>query len=115
MAELEFAAREYAYEGVPQAMRHGRVAFTMNNEGEQAHEMVLYRRNAESEGDFEAVLSEGEQGTQAALITAVSVAPESSYTFVADLAGGRYAMVCELRTGEQAHWERGEIAEIEVQ
>lgn len=115
MAELEFSAREYSYDGVPQAMRHGRVAFTMDNEGEQAHEMVLYRRNAESEGDFASVLSEGEQDAQAALITAVSVAPGSSYTFVADLAGGRYAMVCQLPIGDDAHWERGEIAEIEVQ
>jgi hypothetical protein len=34
---------------------------------------------------------------------------------VADLVGGVYLMVCSLRTGNEAHWQKGMITEFTVQ
>ncbi|HEX2054380.1 MAG TPA: hypothetical protein VHJ78_11735 [Actinomycetota bacterium] len=113
--QVDFTASEYRYNGVPQTMRHGKVSFQMRNEGEEAHQMTLYRRNADSEGEFPTILEAGTQDEEATAITTMHVAAGATYAATADVAGGRYAMVCVLTTGDQPHWQRGMIAEFEVQ
>jgi hypothetical protein len=112
---LEFGAQEYRYNGIPERAEHGRTSLQMRNEGTEAHEMNLYRRKPEFGGDFAAILRRGAEAEEATPVASGYAAPGARSNVVAELAGGEYVMVCTLRTGSQAHWQRGMISEFSVE
>jgi hypothetical protein len=112
---LEFGAQEYRYTGIPEQAEHGRTSLQMLNEGTEAHEMNLYRRKPEFDGDFAAILRRGAQAEESTPVAGGYAAPGARSTVVAELSGGDYVLVCTLRTGNQAHWQRGMIVEFSVE
>ncbi|HEX2180015.1 MAG TPA: hypothetical protein VHL54_10955 [Actinomycetota bacterium] len=112
---LEFGAQEYRYTGIPEQAEHGTTSLQMRNEGTEAHEMNLYRRKPEFEGDFAAILRRGAQAEEATPVAGGYAAPGARSTVVAELSGGDYVMFCTLRAGNQAHWQRGMIVEFSVE
>lgn len=115
LRELEFGATEFRYEGVPPSIAPGRINLQMRNDGNEAHEMHLYRRNPESSGDFSQALSRGVHEQEAELVVGGHAAPETSAVATADLITGRYVMICVMQTGREAHWQRGMIEEFEAE
>lgn len=113
--QVQFGAREFSYEGVPAVVQGSRVSLEMSNEGNEAHEMVVYRRKAGFDGDFAGILSRGADTEEAIMVASGYAAPGEQSNVVADLAGGDYVIVCTLRTDNEPHWQRGMIAEFSVE
>lgn len=113
--QVEFAAAEFRYTGVPEKVGHGKASLQMVNEGKEAHEFVLYRRKPDFGGDFTRILRRDSQDEEAISVASGYAAPGARSNVVADLVGGDYVMVCLLRTGNEAHWQKGMITEFTVE
>jgi hypothetical protein len=94
-------AVEYEFEDVPATIETGIVGFELENEGEEVHELVMFRINDDVDLTIEelAELPEEESESMVEFITATFAAPgESAYTF-GDLRPGRYGMLCFIPVG----------------
>jgi hypothetical protein len=92
---------EYAFEDVPATIEAGIVGFELQNEGNEVHEMVLFRINDDVDLTVEelAELPEEESQSMVEFITAAFAAPgEADMTFI-DLRPGRYGMLCFIPVG----------------
>ncbi len=90
-------AIDYGFEGIPDQVPAGPVAFQFTNKGESAHEMVVIKLGEGA--DLDALLASDQQPPedQAKEVGGTSSAPGGDTTFVnVDLEPGRYAVVCFL-------------------
>ena len=109
-------AIDYEFEGVPVTLAAGRASFNLTNDGNEGHQMILFRRNdGGTRGSIEDILDLGEEGDGwgYALTTAGSTGPQPGVQpgqtgyLLAELEAGSYATVCFI-TGERM------VAEFEV-
>lgn len=114
MQEVEFAASQFRYRDFPAELDSGPTSFTMNNEANEKHQMVLFRRKPEFEASFADVLRRGKQDEEATRVAFGEAGPDETDVMSVELVGGRYAMACFVQSGPEVHWERGEIAEFTV-
>ena len=114
MQEVEFAASQFRYRDFPSELNSGRTSFVMNNEANERHQMVLFRRKPEFEGSFADLLRRGKQDEEATRVAAGEAEPGKTDVMSVELTGGRYALTCFVRSGTEEHWRRGEIAEFTV-
>jgi hypothetical protein len=94
-------AVEYEFEDVPSTIGAGIVGFELQNEGQEVHELVLFRINDDVDLTIEelAELPEEESESMVEFITATFADPgESAYTF-GDLRPGRYGILCFIPVG----------------
>jgi len=92
---------DYAFEGVPETLDAGAVAFAFANEGEEDHEMLIFRKADGVTETFEEIFSGPEEASEGKIeFSGVTFAPpgEESST-LADLSAGDYAMVCFIPVG----------------
>ncbi len=113
---IDVTAIDYEFEGVPVTLAAGRASFNLTNDGNEGHQMILFRRNDGGiRGSIEDILDLGEEGDGwgYALTTAGSTGPQPGVQpgqtgyLLAELEAGSYATVCFI-TGERM------VAEFEV-
>jgi hypothetical protein len=100
-AELNVAASEYAFDGVPAELPAGPTILTLENIGAEFHEILLLRINDDVTMPVEELLAlpEEEQMAMTTFAGAAFAAPGSSSSGVADLTSGRYVAICTLPEG----------------
>jgi hypothetical protein len=107
--QQEFAAVDYAYEAVPASLSAGRVAFRMDNRGDEVHEAVFFKiAEGEQRSMQELLALPEEQVEQVAEFQGVTFAPPGTQGYaVVDLEAGRYSMVCFIPVGTESLDELG--------
>ena len=114
--EVPVEAREYAFDNVPETVEAGKTTFTLNNVGEEEHEMFVVKL-AEDATFQEAIEAQGEEGTVEEEVGGIKpIAPGEEDDFEANLKAGNYGMVCALPGPEgQPHVVLGQAAEFVVE
>jgi hypothetical protein len=100
-ADHEVIGVDYAYSGMPEAVKSGIAAVRFDNQGTEVHEMVLMRIN---DGVTETLdellaLSEEESNTKVEFLGVTFALPDTADTAFYDLEPGRYGYFCFLPEG----------------
>lgn len=112
-AQVEVTATEYAFAYDPPAA--GRTTFTMVNEGEERHVLVLFRL-ADGFTMDDVMASEGDEGIDGPELESETAAAGEEAVLTADLEPGTYGMICYLPTTDGTpHLELGMTSEFTVQ
>ena len=108
--------RGLAISSVPATIEAGKTSFTLNNVGQEEHEMFLARINEGYTFD-EAIEAEGEEGTAERIGGIKPIDPgEESKPFSTNLKPGHYGMLCFVSGPEgQPHFMLGQKAEFDVE
>jgi hypothetical protein len=114
MQKVEFAASQFRYRDFPSELNSGRTSLTMNNEANEKHQMVVFRRKPEFGGSFTDILERGRQEEEATRVATGEADPDETDVMSVELTGGEYALTCFVKSGTEEHWEKGEIAEFTV-
>lgn len=114
--EVAVEAREYAFDNVPQTVEAGKTTFTLNNVGEEEHEMFVVKL-AEDVTFQEAIEAQGEEGTVEEEVGGIKpIEPGEEDEFEGKLDAGNYGMVCALPGPDGApHVALGQGAEFTVE
>ena len=112
-AQVAVSAVDYAFEfGDPAA---GRTQFTMTNEGDERHVMVLFRL-ADGVTMDEVLASEGEDGIDGPELESETAAPGETAILTTDLEPGAYGMICYIPNADGTpHLALGMVKEFTVQ
>jgi hypothetical protein len=99
--ELNVAASEYAFGGIPEEVAAGPTIVTLENIGEQVHEIVILRINDDVTLTAEELLAlpEEELESMVTFLGETFAVPGSPGHTVLDLTPGRYAALCEIPEG----------------
>lgn len=112
-AKLDVIATEYHYEGIPAEMAAGEVGLLVTNEGNEAHEIAIMRKNDGVTETWQELLELPEEEAMAK-VTPVSggFVPRtgSQALSVVDLEAGEYVAICFVPTGTSMSPE-GEVTE----
>ena len=98
----EIVALDYRYEGQAEEYPAGRASFTLVNEGTEAHEIVILRKNDGVDLTLEELMAlpESEAETMTTYVGAVFVGPPGATgNMVVDLTPGDYIAVCTIPVG----------------
>ena len=101
-ASLEVVGADYSFSGIPDTIDGGRVALLFTNEGAEAHEIAIMRRNDGVTESFEELLSlPEEQAMEKVTPVGGTFAPTTgtSGLLVADLEPGDYIAICFVPVG----------------
>jgi hypothetical protein len=98
---LDITAHEYAYEGVPAEVAAGPTVLTLTNNGQEYHEMVVFRRNEGADQPVEDILAmpDDQIGELLTPVGAAQAAPGTDGYAVLDLTPGDYIGLCFLPVG----------------
>jgi hypothetical protein len=114
-------AVDYAFQGAPDTVDAGTVAFDLSNQAkDENHEMVILRKNPGTTQSWDELLQLPDEQAEAATtyVASAQVAPGQSSSALAKLTPGSYAMVCFLplggAEGGQPHFTKGMIHEFTV-
>lgn len=123
--EIKVTGVNYAYEGIPNTIKAGTVAFTFINEGDEMHELGIARINDGVQQPLEQLLAlSEEQAMQMVSFAGGAFAtPGKSDTGFLELKPGRYGAACFVPTGSKEgqegtgppHFTHGMFAEFTVQ
>jgi hypothetical protein len=100
-AEVEAIASEYQFEGVPTEIPAGGTIFSLENAGEQVHELAVMRINDDVTLSVDELLALPEEEGQS-MVTPAAFAfafPGTVSYGTADLTPGRYVILCFLPEG----------------
>lgn len=123
---VDVTAVDYAFNGVPDTLEAGFVSFELTNDGDEPHEMVVFRKNDGVEQSFEELV-EAEADDQVTFVAGSFAEPGDDAYAVAELKAGDYAMVCFIPVGASAegpqegeeegppHFTRGMLSEFTVE
>jgi hypothetical protein len=125
LAQVRVTATDYKYEGIPAAVAAGTVAGTLINQGDEPHEIVIFRIDPGEGRPFRDLISlpQPERGQFLTSIeTSLSADPGNTDTELLHLAPGRYGAACLIPQGSTAaelstgppHATIGEAAEFTV-
>lgn len=126
-ASVSFSTVDYAFEDLPETLEAGPTSFELHNDGAEAHELVLLRKNDGVTLSAEELIALPEEEAES-MITFLGVAepvPEDETSYlVADLEPGDYVAICFIPTGTTAldgppadgppHFTHGMVREITV-
>lgn len=101
-AKVEVTATEYAFEGIPDEIDAGTVAFLLTNEGNEAHEIGLARKKDDVTESFDELLEMDEAEAETKIDFAGGAFAASSGDqglAIADLEPGEYVAVCFIPVG----------------
>lgn len=99
--KVDVEATEYAFDGIDDELPAGRTSFKFVNNGTEEHELIVLRRNDDSEATWDDLAAGGPEAMFAeAAFTGVVFAPPSATSYAAlDLEPGTYFMVCTIPVG----------------
>jgi plastocyanin len=108
---IEVTAIDYGYEGMPEEVSAGTLAVTLANEGEEFHEMVVFRKNDDAAESFDDIFALEDQSEAEALMTqqGATFAPPggtASGLFTLEEPGD-YVAVCFIPVGTTPEVEEG--------
>ena len=115
--DITIEASEYAFGGVPQTIEAGDTSFTLDNVGQEDHNLFIAKINEGFTFD-EAIEAMGEEGTaeEVGEIKAVKPGEQSEKPLEANLKPGNYGMLCFEAGPEGApHFTLGQRAEFTVE
>lgn len=117
---VDVTAVNYAFEGLPESVPAGTTSFSLANDANEDHEIVVVRRNDGETRSVDELLALPEAEVEQ-VVTFVNVAfasPGETGYFTADLEPGGYVAVCFLPVGggEEGppHFTEGMVTEFEV-
>jgi len=98
---VDVLATEYEFGGIPPEMPSGPTVFSLTNNGQEVHELVLLMRNEGVTEPVEEILAlpEEEALNMVTFVNATLAFPGETGHVVADLAAGEYIAVCFLPVG----------------
>ena len=100
-AELNATATEYAFGGIPEEVPAGPTIITLENIGEQVHEIAIYRINDDVTLTVEELLALPEEESQS-MVTEIGgtfAVPGSTGHTVVELTSGRHVALCFIPDG----------------
>jgi len=120
---VDVDAVDYAFEGVPETIDAGTVAFKLTNstEHDEEHEMVIFSKADGVTESFEDLLAlpEEEVGSKVVFAGAAFAPPGGEGFALAELGPGEYAMVCFIPVGGAddgpPHFTQGMLQEFAVE
>ncbi len=106
---IPVTAVDYAFEGIPEQVSAGKVAFQFTDKGESAHEMIIIRLGDGADLDQLLASDEEPPEDQAKQVGSTFASPGGDPTYAnVDLEPGRYAVVCFLPgPGGKPHFSLG--------
>lgn len=114
---VEVTGLDFSFEGIPDELDAGVVGFSFTNDGEEPHEMLVFRINDDVDASVDELVQLPEQETEGMIeLQAATFAEpgQTTYTF-SDLEPGRYGAVCFVETAEGVpHVDEGMQFEFEV-
>jgi uncharacterized cupredoxin-like copper-binding protein len=123
--QIEATGVDYEYEGIPATVPAGVTAVTFENQGEELHEVAMFRINDDVTASVEELLAmPEEQAMQNVTIAGFAFAdPSETDTSFVTLEPGRYAAVCFIPQGTThemegtgaPHFTLGMISEFTVE
>ena len=116
--EIAVTAVEYAFEGLPSAMRAGEVTVTFENGGDEDHEIQFARVIGDQSVEEILQLPRNQQMKEIEPLRGgiPPIAPGETETTTIDLDAGRYVAVCFIPTPEGTpHAFEGMIGEFTVE
>ena len=100
---IAVTAIDYGYEGMPSEVSAGTVNIELTNEGNELHEMVVFRKNDDTTQSFDEIFAIEDQAEAEALVTEAGgafAAPGASSSGLFDLSEpGEYVAVCFIPVG----------------
>ena len=93
-AQWVFTAVEYEFQGAPVLLSENEFTFTLENEGEEPHELYLFFISGDQSVEELLELSEEEVSEFTQAVDRVEAAPGESAEFTAGLVPGRFGYVC---------------------
>ena len=120
---VDVNAVDYAFEGVPETIEAGTVAFALTNstENDEEHEMVIFSKADGVTESFEDLLALPQEEVESKVVFAGAAfaPPGGEGSALAELAPGDYAMVCFIPVGGgedgPPHFTEGMIQEFTVE
>lgn len=101
--EIEVTATDYAFAGIPEEMSAGTVAVSFTNDGNELHEMIVLRKNDDTQESFTEILAMADEETARTLVSeagAVFAEPGATATAIVDVdQPGDYIVVCFIPEG----------------
>jgi hypothetical protein len=99
---LAVSATDYTFTGIPDAIDAGPTRFRLTNDGQEAHEVLVFRRNTGTDQSIEELLSLSD-AEALDLVTPVGnpafATPGGRESVVFDLTPGSYIALCLIPTG----------------
>ena len=117
---VDVSAIDYGFEGLPESVPAGTASFALTNEGDEEHEMVLFRRADGETRPVEELLAlpEAEAGEALTFTAATFASPGDTGYVATELEAGSYVTVCFIPVGGAddgpPHFTEGMIGEFEV-
>ena len=99
---VDVSAVDYEFKGIPSEPEAGTTSFEFSNDGTELHEMILIRKNDDTEETFDELLAmpEEEARTKTSSVGAAFAEPgEEGVYVVADLTPGEYIAICFIPVG----------------
>jgi uncharacterized cupredoxin-like copper-binding protein len=107
--EIDVAAVEYAFEGVPETVAAGNTTFNFTNEGEEVHEMLMIRfKDANTSVEDLIQLSDKEAQKKIEFLGASYGPPGYSDSEIKTMTPGKYALVCFVSVGTTSEDKQGQ-------
>jgi hypothetical protein len=98
---FDVTAADYSFDGLPEDTSAGAKSFTVANEGQEPHVLVLFRFNDDAQESLQELLqlSEEEAMQRGTIVAEGFAQPDESDTFFVNLEPGRYAGLCPIPIG----------------
>jgi hypothetical protein len=100
--KAEVMAMDYKYQGLPPAMKAGRVGLLLSDHGTEVHEMILLRKKDSTSESFDELLQLPQDEAQSKVDTlgaAFLPQPGAESLLIADLTPGDYMAICFVPVG----------------
>jgi len=116
---IDVSAAEYSFAVSSKVVAAGRVPVELHNNGSEPHQVMILRLHDGVSIDRYVSAAHSDEGAASSLIDNAGgvnvVDPGASGTGYADLAPGKYALVCYIPSGDHVgHLHKGMVAEVTV-
>ena len=115
--EITVVADEYSFEGIPETLPAGETTFSLDNQGQEGHMMIVAEILPGSTFE-EAIEAQGRKGTarEVGVIEPVPPGETSPSQLTSELTPGNYGALCPLRNKQKKfHYDLGQKVEFTVE
>jgi hypothetical protein len=107
---VDVSAKDYKFEGIPEELEPGITSFEFSNDGKEAHELVVLRKNDDTTETFDQLLElpQEEAETKVTFAAGAFGLPGDSDYGMTDLTSGEYIAVCFISVGTTGEDHEGD-------
>lgn len=115
--EIHVVAKDFMFEGIPETLPAGSYSFHLENQGEEEHELALFKINTDTPVEELIKLPEEKAMKQITPVGGTFAEPggTSEEPLAADLESGTYAAVCFIPNKKGPHAFQGMVHEFTVE